>query len=256
MIVDSKDSSEKYKSLYSTLFGLGITYFLNHILKYWEFVKGPEGITWNDKILLFLLIQLYFFINYFRYLFGLRRFAELTGKGFVPQTEDWINSKSNLFITLFKNVIKLLIVNVGIFQLLLFFLISSKIVPEINPESIDSKNVYKYLDLNLVEIYRWFFMLDLTILILDLLAVIGFKYLDSKITPDERKEVKVWTTLNLIEIACCALALMVLRDKGNPDFTLAIFFAFVKLTLLLLELLGGYDFWQLIKHKLSNASNK
>ena len=106
MIIDSKDSSEKYKSTYSILFGLGITYFLTHAFKYWTFVRGPEGISWNVNIAMFVTIQLYFFINYFRYLFGLRRFAEMTGQNFIPKEGDWMATKNGIVLTSIKNILK------------------------------------------------------------------------------------------------------------------------------------------------------
>ncbi|MGG9960005.1 hypothetical protein [Ferruginibacter sp. SUN106] len=260
MITDSNNSSEKYKSIYSTLFGLGITYFLTHAFKYWTFVSGPEGITWNINIVMFVTIQLYFFINYFRYLFGLRRFAEMTGEKFIPKESDWMSTKSNLFVTSVKNILKLLIVNVGVFQLLIFFAISFIIIPEVGIESVDSRNVYKYLDSNLVGIYKWFFKLDVLLLVFDVFAVIGFRYLDSDIQPSEKNEVSIWVLANGIEIACCLLALLVLRNGSQSDYTVAFTFVIIKFFMLITELLGGYYIFQRIKNslqpKIENAETK
>ena len=259
MIKDSEDYSDRYKSLYSTLFGLGIGFFITHAFFYWKHLLGPDGIQLTSLNRLYILIEVYLLFNYFRYLFGLRRFAEMTGKTFMPKEADWTDKNKKSIRILISNILKILVTNVGIFQLLVFSLLSMLIVPEINKGD-NNREFFKYFLENHVMLMKWFFILDLALLLSDLFAVVLYNRLDpemiayrlklknkestdnEEIEKNESKQMSIWIAANITEIIICVIAIVLLREGAKSDLTTCAILMIIKFALLLAEMTGMYYF--------------
>jgi hypothetical protein len=235
MITEQQSYSERYKLVYATLFSLGIASFLTNVYNYWSFVSGPEFVVLDCKTMIIGLIHLYFFINYFRYLFGLLTFAEMT-KNLVPVKKDWPKN-------IFRNMAKLMVMNVGIFQLIIFFGLSLKIapsMPNIFKGTYEATRLMAYLTGNLSSIYKMFFWLNIALLASDLIAVWSYNKLAERKSDVDQKRVYSWGIAQGAELLFCVLGLLAPYNGNSSDFVMPMIFICIIFLSLLMEMFGGY----------------
>jgi hypothetical protein len=236
---------ETQKFVYSVLFGLTITNFMSSFFRFILAVCGPAGNKLDTILVVFFCIKVYFFLNCFRWLFGLLKFTEMIGNNFGPVADDWRGDGYR------KNIFKKLVMNMGIIQLILFSILSI-VISNFGAESY----IRSYSNSNVIEegihtAFIWFFFIDLLILFTDAIAIYGYKKFESNITPAEQRISKNWNSSTRWEMFCDAGALFL--AWYYYDYKVGMVFIGIKLMLLAFEMLGGFNYFQQQNQTVTNA---
>lgn len=244
--------------IYSVFMGFVLKYFLQNAhkaYKHWE----QLNLDTNQKII-YILILSYFFLNAFRYLFGIFRFVLMTDKDYSPNENDW-----NFELFGF-NLKRKFVLNSGLFLVILFGACSLFLFPSYNEvfnwsseflnKSTTSIDITKKYHININEIMMTFLLFHIAISFLDWISVLVFQKTASRagstIDEEEKISLTTWKTSSFIELVVfCLLTLHYWFH--NSEYIIEYIGFFLIYVLLFFEFLDIYNYSNKLILKIKKA---
>lgn len=199
------DLGKARQTVYSILMGFVLKYFIEHVY------ENKDVILSLDKFHLFAYsgILVYFFLNCFRFLFGLVDYSNMADDKFAPQDDDW---KWGNFR---KNTEKLFVINTGIFQLMVFSFYVFYIFPHFDPDIENKADVFVEMMPSIINAFGFSTIL---LMLIDIRSLHLFKKHVEKKDFEQREKVQhnIWRWVAWIEFFL-AVALLVSVYFSKPE---------------------------------------
>jgi len=246
--------------IYSIMMGFVLKYYLEHSSSIMSTISSLQS---KDRIF-YIMLLVYFFMNCFRYLFGIFRLTLMTDSLYEPQKEDWIKSK------FFFNLKRLFVLNSGLFQVILFGILVILLFPH-SEEGFEWRKIYlnqdaqimisKHSDIDWRDIVSNFFILNIIIVFVDVITTYTFVKTVVKTTSPfdkgERLSCRVWIRTGITELVFMIACLLLLCLKKEIFYSVT-YISLISLFLLLCsEILGvwKYAIHKMIKKQAKNVDN-
>lgn len=231
------DLGKARQTVYSILMGFVLKYFIEHTYEMWDIVcllDTPHKIVYS-------CILIYFFLNCFRFLFGLVDYSNMADDKFAPQDKEW--KKGNIRM----NTQKLYVINTGLFQLTVFSFSVFLIFPHFGTASLSLQDKVSALMSLMPEIIIAFSVTTFILLFID---VTSLYYYRKHVVKDEHKyneEVKflIWTVSDILEIAV-AIILFILILFSRPECATIweMILLIILVVLVAFENVSGYKYFE------------
>jgi len=231
--------------IYSVMMGFVLKYFLEHVYG----LNLSQNALSSSELWFYIIILIYFFINCFRYLFGIFRLTLMTDALYEPQKDDWVKSK------FFFNLKRLFVMNSGIFQVTLFGVMVMTIFPHVDEvfrwktEFLKADSdvlITKTNGINWRDIVFNFYLVNLIIVIIDVTTVFFFKNTviktNSVFDEKERMRCNVWIVAGIIEVLSFSIVIALMKTQEQINFAFQFGSILVLSILLIIEILGLWNY--------------
>lgn len=229
------DSGKARQTIYSILMGFVLKGFIEHVYILWPGILSLDAIVGAS----YLLLLVYFFVNCFRFLFGLVDLSRMTDSEFAPGQDEWHLKK------VITNLLKLIVVNTGVFQLVIFSFLAFSIFPPMN-------NITSYSSPDLSELIRsafpaivcTFFIWNFMLMLSDIICVGLYLFLEKSENVDinEKMQSAFWIGGGIIELLLSVIGFLAIWNLASANYATLCVVLICLLTLNVFEMIGGYKY--------------
>ncbi len=187
--------------IYSILMGFVLKYFIEHVYENREVILSLE----SSHFIAYACMLTYFFLNCFRFLFGLVDYSNMTDEKFAPQEGEWVRKH------FFKNTLKQFVINTGVFQLIIFSFFVFYLFPHFeSAETLTLEVKNRALLAAMPEIILNFCFSTLMLLVIDIFSLFLFRtYVANKdFKEDEQVRYLIWYFADWLETGATILLLI------------------------------------------------
>lgn len=229
------DIGKARQAIYSILMGFILKYFIEHVYNSWPSIMATDvSIKW-----LYLLLLAYFLMNCFRFLFGLVDLSNMTDNTFAPAGADWTLAK------FFSNLFKLLVINTGIFQLVIFSFLVFVLFPPCDMSSKDSAELLSgRISTEFPLTFHKFIIGNSILMFIDIICVGLYLFLEKKdsIDRNERYQSGFWIAAGIIELIISFFGYCASDSGNNINLPIIKGVIYFLLSFSLFEIVGGYKY--------------
>jgi hypothetical protein len=232
------DLGKARQTVYSILMGFVLKYFIEHAYESRDAIFSLDA----SHFIAYLCILIYFFLNCFRFLFGLVDYSNMTDDKFAPQENDW--KKENFW----KNTFKVFVVNTGVFQLIVFSFAVFILFPHFDEvKDITPELKGAALVASMPHIILGFCISTLLLLVIDIVSLSLFKKYVANKDFDEPEQVRfiIWFFADWLETAIAAfllISILITRPECASNWQNAFFIILALLALI--ETISIYKYFE------------
>lgn len=244
------DLGKARQTVYSILMGFVLKYFIEHTYEMWGVINSLD----TSHFIAYSCILIYFFLNCFRFLFGLVDYSNMADDKFAPQDNEW--KKGNRI----KNTLKLYVINTGIFQLTVFSFSVFLMFPHFDPNAtLSIQDKVSNLNTIMPEIIIAFSITTFVLLFIDVTSLYYYRKYVTKSEHKNNEEIKflIWTVSDILEIIVAVVLLtLILFSKPDCATTAEIVLLILLVALVSFENISGYKYLEKPLKKLKAAYKK
>lgn len=244
------DLGKARQTVYSILMGFVLKYFIEHTYEMWGVINSLD----TSHFIAYSCILIYFFLNCFRFLFGLVDYSNMADDKFAPQDNEW--KKGNRI----KNTLKLYVINTGIFQLTVFSFSVFLLFPHFDPNAtLSLQDKVSNLNTIMPEIIIAFSITTFVLLFIDVTSLYYYRKYVTKSEHKTNEEIKflIWTVSDILEIIVAIVLLaLILFSKPDCATTAEIVLLILLVSLVSFENVSGYKYLEKPLKKLKAAYKK
>jgi hypothetical protein len=233
--------------IYSVMMGFVLKYFMEHT---YSILHAIQEMSRVESIFYSLLLT-YFFLNCFRYLFGIFSLSKMTDNDYEPKSEDWIYKKY------WFNLKRQFVIHAGIIEVTIFGIMCLVIFPDskeyftwnkslLNSDKECQIMISKLQSIDWKGIVTTFFICNTALVIIDLLCVYTFRKTveetKSKFNDGEKLRCSVWLRAGLFELGAFSLGIIILTTQSETNFVINFLVLGVLFVLQFLEIFGIYNY--------------
>lgn len=230
------DIGKARQAIYSILMGFVLKCFIENTYNSWELISRAQGtIGW-----MYIFLLAYFLINCFRFLFGLVDLSNMTDSEFAPIDEEWHFKK------IFKNTLKLFVINAGVFQLIIFSFLVFALFPshESSSSVTNVKLLSKEIVLSFSKVFNTFMIWNFWLMLIDLLSVFFYLKLEhsQKVDKHEKDQSRIWLIAGSFELLFSGVGYFASNDCNLLNFSLMRIVLGFLLAFNVFEIIGGFKY--------------